>query len=65
MSLTASGMLLHTAMGEDVGEAGAIQGHRLRSATVDLAAKRQGHPKQVRVDSDRGQDRTLKRMTPV
>ena len=38
LSLTASGMLLHPAVGEDVDESVTIQGHRIRFATVDLAA---------------------------
>ena len=39
LSLTASGMLLHPTVGEDVDEAATIQGHRIRFATVDLAAE--------------------------
>ena len=38
LSLTASGMLLHPSVGEEVDEAVTIQGHRIRFATVDLAA---------------------------
>ena len=37
-SLTASGMLLHPSVGAEVDEAVTIQGHRIRFATVDLAA---------------------------
>ena len=37
-SLTASGMLLHPSVGEEIDEAVTIQGHRIRFATVDLAA---------------------------
>ena len=37
-SLNSSGMLLHPAVGEDVDESAVIQGHRIRFATVDLAA---------------------------
>ena len=39
LSLTASGMLLHPTVGEEVDEAATIQGHRIRFATVDLAAE--------------------------
>ena len=38
LSLTASGMLLHPSVGEDLDESATIQGHRIRFATVDLAA---------------------------
>ena len=38
LSLAASGMLLHPSVGEEVDEAATIQGHRIRFATVDLAA---------------------------
>ena len=38
LSLTASGMLLHPSVGEEFDEAVTIQGHRIRFATVDLAA---------------------------
>ena len=38
LSLTASGMLLHPTVSEEVDEAVTIQGHRIRFATVDLAA---------------------------
>ena len=38
LSMNASGMLLHPSVGGDVDEAATIQGHRLRFATVDLAA---------------------------
>ena len=38
LSLTASGMLLHPSVGQEVDEAATIQGHRIRFATVDLAA---------------------------
>ena len=38
LSLTASGMLLHPTVGGEVDEAATIQGHRIRFATVDLAA---------------------------
>lgn len=37
-SLNASGLLLHPSVGEDVDESAVIQGHRIRFATVDLAA---------------------------
>ena len=37
-SLNASGLLLHPSVGYDVDEAATIQGHRIRFATVDLAA---------------------------
>jgi len=37
-SLRSSGLLLHPAVGEDVDESAVIQGHRIRFATVDLAA---------------------------
>lgn len=37
-SLNSSGLLLHPAVGEDVDESVVIQGHRIRFATVDLAA---------------------------
>ena len=37
-SLNASGLLLHPSVGEDVDESAVIQGHRMRFATVDLAA---------------------------
>jgi 5-methylcytosine-specific restriction enzyme subunit McrC len=39
LSLTASGMLLHPTVGGEVDEAATIQGHRIRFATVDLAAE--------------------------
>ncbi len=38
LSLTASGMLLHPSLGQEVDESVTIQGHRIRFATVDLAA---------------------------
>ena len=38
VSLTTSGMLLHPCIGEEFDEAVTIQGHRIRFATVDLAA---------------------------
>ncbi len=38
LSLTASGLLLHPSVGQEVDEAATIQGHRIRFATVDLAA---------------------------
>jgi len=38
LSLNSSGLLLHPAVGEDVDESVVIQGHRIRFATVDLAA---------------------------
>lgn len=38
ISLTAYGMLLHPSVGEEFDEAVTIQGHRIRFATVDLAA---------------------------
>ena len=38
LSLTTSGMLLHPSVGSEVDEAVTIQGHRIRFATVDLAA---------------------------
>ena len=38
LSQTASGMLLHPSVGEEFDEAVTIQGHRIRFATVDLAA---------------------------
>ena len=41
LSLTASGMLLHPAVGEEFDEAVTIQGHRIRFATVNLAAESQ------------------------
>ena len=37
-SLSSSGLLLHPSVGEDVDESAVIQGHRIRFATVDLAA---------------------------
>ena len=37
-SLDSSGLLLHPSVGEDVDESVVIQGHRMRFATVDLAA---------------------------
>jgi len=37
-SLNSSGLLLHPSVGEDVDESAVIQGHRIRFATVDLAA---------------------------
>ena len=37
LSLTASGMLLHPSVGEDIDESAVIQGHRIRFATVNLA----------------------------
>lgn len=37
-SMSASGMLLYPSVGEDVDESATIQGHRIRFATVDLAA---------------------------
>ena len=37
-SQNASGMLLHPSVGRDVDEEATIQGHRIRFATVDLAA---------------------------
>ena len=37
-SLDSSGLLLHPSVGEDVDESAVIQGHRIRFATVDLAA---------------------------
>ena len=41
LSLTASGLLLHPSVGEEVDESATIQGHRIRFATVDLAADSQ------------------------
>ena len=38
LSLTASGMLLHPSVGDDIDESVAIQVPRIRFATVDLAA---------------------------
>lgn len=38
LSLTACGMLLHPSVGDEFDEAVTIQGHRIRFATVDLAA---------------------------
>ena len=38
LSLTTSGMLLHPSVGEDIDESATIQCHRMRFATVDLAA---------------------------
>ncbi len=38
LSLNASGLLLHPSVGRHVDEAATIQGHRIRFATVDLAA---------------------------
>ncbi len=38
LTLTASGMLLHPSVGEEFDEAATIQGHRIRFATVNLAA---------------------------
>ena len=38
LSLASSGMLLHPTVGEEVDEGVTIQGHRIRFATVDLAA---------------------------
>ena len=38
LSLTASGMLLHPSVGEEVDEAVTIQGHRIRFATIDLTS---------------------------
>ena len=38
LTLTSSGMLLHPSVGEEFDEAVTIQGHRIRFATVDLAA---------------------------
>ena len=38
-SLDSSGLLLHPSVGEDVDESAVIQGHRIRFATVDLAAE--------------------------
>ena len=38
LSLTSSGMLLHASVGEDIDESATIQSHRIRFATVDLAA---------------------------
>ena len=40
-SLTSAGVLLYPSMGEDYDEAATIQGHRVRFATVDLAADSQ------------------------
>ena len=40
-SLTSAGVLLYPSMGEDYDAAGTIQGHRVRFATVDLAADAQ------------------------
>ncbi|MCQ3811835.1 MAG: 5-methylcytosine-specific restriction endonuclease system specificity protein McrC [Acidimicrobiia bacterium] len=37
-SLDSSGLLLHPSVGEDIDESAVIQGHRIRFATVDLAA---------------------------
>ena len=37
-SFDSSGMLLHPSVGEDIDESAVIQGHRIRFATVDLAA---------------------------
>ena len=37
LSLTASGLLLHPSVGQEVDEAVTIQGHRIRFATIDLA----------------------------
>ncbi len=37
-SLDSSGLLLHPSVGEEVDESAVIQGHRIRFATVDLAA---------------------------
>ena len=37
-SLDSSGLLLHPSVGEDIEESAVIQGHRMRFATVDLAA---------------------------
>ena len=37
LSLTASGMLLHPSVGEDIDESAVIQGHRIRFSTVNLA----------------------------
>ena len=37
-SLDSSGLLLHPSVGEDVDESAVIQGHRIRFATIDLAA---------------------------
>ena len=37
-SVNASGMLLHPSVGREVDEAATIQGHRIRFATVNLAA---------------------------
>ena len=37
-SQNSSGLLLHPSVGEDVDESAVIQGHRIRFATVDLAA---------------------------
>ena len=49
LSLTASGMLLHPSVGEEVDEAVTIQGHRIRFATVDLAANSNDHTKQAAI----------------
>lgn len=38
LSQNASGLLLHPSVGHDIDEAATIQGHRIRFATVDLAA---------------------------
>ncbi len=38
LSVTASGLLLHPSVGEEVDEAVTIQGHRIRFATIDLTA---------------------------
>ena len=38
ISFDSSGLLLHPSVGEDVDEFAVIQGHRIRFATVDLAA---------------------------
>ena len=37
-SLDSSGLLLHPSVGENIDESAVIQGHRMRFATVDLAA---------------------------
>ena len=41
LSLNASGLLLHPSVNGDIDEAATIQGHRIRFATVDLAADSQ------------------------
>ena len=54
LSLLSTGVLLYPSLGVDYDESGTIQGHRIRFATVDLAAETQTIRKQLlRIVEDR------------